>query len=419
MSPSLPSSLDLESVSRATRPGSEGRLEAEFRGFTLKSAFQPIFSLAHRRAVGYEGLLRAFRADGSAVPPMEVFRLAEGDHELTYLDRLCRVLHLNNFNALPDPASWLFVNLNPHVVVEGRQYGSFFAELMRSAAMPPHRVVVEILEGAIHDEGLLADAIHYYRELGCLVAIDDFGAGHSNFERIWRIAPHIVKLDRSISAQAPVNRRARHVLPNLVNLIHEAGSLALMEGLETEEEALIAMDADVDFVQGFHFARPAEHPDVSYACDTVFGGLCDKFKLFRSEEAQTYRQRLAPYLTGFRQAMGLLESGLTMEDACAKFLRQNRVHSCYLLDMDGHQIGGNMDAADSATDPRFTPLTDARGANWSRRHYFRHAVNMPGQIQITNPYLSIATSRMCVTLSVTVQTEDEMRVLCCDVDWGE
>ncbi len=413
-------SCDIERIDTAIGIAPDGRAVGSFKHLTLTSAFQPILSLAHRRPVGYEGLLRAFDPDGKAVPPLDVFRLAENDGETTFLDRLCRAVHLHNFLTLPEGDSWIFMNLTPKVVVDGRQYGSFFAELLKRHRFPAHRIVVEIVEEAIHDEALLAEAVDYYKDLGCLVAIDDFGAGHSNFERIWRIAPHIVKLDRSISVQAAAGNRVRRVLPNLVNLIHEAGSLALMEGIETEREALIAMDADIDFVQGYYFARPAGDGIGADACIPLFGGLCDKFKYFVTDEAKDYRQRLTPYLSGFRQAMGLLESGLEVDEACAKFLRQPRTQCCYLLDAEGQQIGDNLDSLHSTThfDLRFTPLSNAQGANWGRRQYFRQAMNQPGQIQVSNPYLSIATSKMCVTLSVSVTSGTEMRVLCCDLDWS-
>jgi EAL domain-containing protein (putative c-di-GMP-specific phosphodiesterase class I) len=415
-----PSSCDLERINAAIGTEAGGKAVGRFKHLTVRSAFQPILSLAHRRPVGYEGLLRARDAGGAPVSPLDAFRLAEDDADTTFLDRLCRAVHLRNFLTLPDDTSWLFMNINPKVVVDGRLHGSFFSELLRRCDFPAHRVVVEIVEEAIHDEALLAEAVSYYKELGCLVAIDDFGAGHSNFDRIWRIEPHIVKLDRSVSVQAAASQRVRRVLPNLVNLIHEAGSLALMEGIETEKEALLAMDADVDFVQGYFFARPADSSLDGQRCDSLFGGLCDKFKRYANDEAQDQRNRLAPYLSGFRQALGQMESGMDMELACADFLAQPRTQCCYLLDEEGRQVGSNLDSAHltSRLDLRFTPLSDAKGANWARRQYFRQAVNQPGRVQVSNPYLSIATSRMCVTLSVTVSAGNDLRVLCCDLDWS-
>lgn len=50
--------------------------------------------------------------------------------------------------------------------------------------LPPHRVVIELIENEIADEAQFAEAMRYYPERGCLFAIDDFGAGQSNFDRI-------------------------------------------------------------------------------------------------------------------------------------------------------------------------------------------------------------------------------------------
>ena len=47
--------------------------------------------------------------------------------------------------------------------------------------------------------------------MGCLIAIDDFGAGHSNFERIWDLEPDSVKLDRSLVSRAANSSKAKRI----------------------------------------------------------------------------------------------------------------------------------------------------------------------------------------------------------------
>ena len=67
------------------------------------------------------------------------------------------------------------------------------------------------METSAYDEENLARCVQYFRDLGCLVAIDDFGAGESNFERIWRLKPDIVKLDRSMVVEATRTPRVRSI----------------------------------------------------------------------------------------------------------------------------------------------------------------------------------------------------------------
>ncbi|HCA27861.1 MAG TPA: EAL domain-containing protein [Betaproteobacteria bacterium] len=395
----------------------DGRYAGQFRGLTLHSAFQPIFSLAHRRVVGYEALLRARDGEDGAVSPFAAFALARDEAETVHLDRLCRGVHVHNFAAPADSGAWLFLNVSPQVVVHGRAYGAFFEAMLKRRAFPPQRLVVEILEEEIRDEAMLADAVAYYRGLGCLVAIDDFGAGHSNFDRIWRIAPDIVKLDRAMTVQAAESARVRRVMPNLVGLLHQSGSLVLMEGVETEEEALIGMEAGIDLMQGYYFGRPAPCP-----CGNgeALEALERRFAHYSHSERDRHRDQLAPYVETFLRAAGrLAKKEITWEGACAALFTLPQTTRLFILDDAGRQWGDSVLAPgrQPAEDARFTPLADGGGAVWSRRRYFIEALERPGEIQVSRPYLSITGAGMCVTLSLLFQQGGESRVFCCDLDW--
>ncbi len=71
----------------------------------------------------------------------------------------------------------------------------------------------------------------------------------------------------------------------------------------------------------------------------------------------------------------------------------------------------------SAREARFLPVSDAHGASWLRRPYFRGAMNEPGRVHATKPYLSITEASVCVTLSIAMTIGNEQCVLCGDVDW--
>lgn len=417
---SLPSRLTLDHIEPFIQLHST-HVTGRFRDIQINSGFQPIFSLAHRRPVGFEALLRPMAADGTPLSPLAVFDLAQGEAENVFLDRLCRIVHTRNFMAQADDTNWLFLNINPLVTVYGKRHGAFFADVLDRYQISPHRIVIEILEGKIQDEGLLAEAVMFFKELGCLVAIDDFGAGHSNFDRIWRIQPHIVKLDRSIITQAAINPAVRRVIPNLVNLIHEAGSLALMEGVETEEEALIAIDSDIDFVQGYYFARPAKNLPPDNLCRSSIDDLCGKSSLASKKESGIYKNKLHSYRDAFQIFLQQFKAGVETGDACQGFLSLPRTERCYLLDKNGRQLGGNFASfsSPSLSDPRFKPLADSSDAIWARRHYFRRAISQPGEIQVSRPYLSIAGGNLCVTLSVAVFSGKEIIVLCGDLVWND
>ena len=392
-----------------------------FGNLKLGTHFQPIISLAHRRIVGFEALLRATGSDGKKLDPYEAFSYASNESETVLLDRLSRAVHLRNFVRQQFEPSWLFLNVNPHVIVEGKHYGAFFKELLDHDCFPPHRIVVEILEAALVDEDRLSDAVNYYRNLGCLIAIDDFGAGHSNFDRIWRLRPDIVKFDRSIVMRAAGDRNIRAVVLGMVSLVHEAGSLVVMEGIETELEAMIAMDADADFAQGYYFARPQESIPANSNPPPALANLFRQFTRVVALERANYRSEIAPYINGLGYSSVLLKAGQPFEIASRGFLELPLAERCFLLDAHGYQIGDNISSPHLKVknNSRYVPVSDASGANWSRRHYFRRALAQQEKLHVTRPYLSAPTATQCVTISIAIKVNGEQRVLCGDVNWSD
>jgi len=401
------------------RISTDGKITGQFLDFTVSSVFQPIYSLSHRNPVGYEALCRPNNADGISISPLSLFGQVKDESDNVLLDRLCRAVHMKNFSQFMDK-SWIFLNVNPLVTVLGKNYGAFFSELLEHNHILPGQVVVEILEQGIYDESILSNAVNYYKSMGCLIAIDDFGASHSNFDRIWNIQPDIVKFDRSIIVQAETNPVIRKALPSLVGLIQELGCTALMEGVETEQQALIAIDSNVDLVQGYYFGYPrsvlVEHSEQS----NVLPQLRDKHTMFSAATRARYRDAVDQCLIEFRAVLRIIKTGLERhEKYCDKLLALPSVIRLYFLDEEGNQIGKNIqkDPSSECADPRYTPLLEAVGANWSRRYYFRQAMLNPGEVQLTRPYRSLTGKGQCITISALVEATGGKLVVCLDMDW--
>ena len=392
------------------------RVDGRFRDFKIRSAFQPIFSFAHRRVVGFEGLARAWDPEGRPVsPPALLASASEGD-EAVFLDRLLRALHTANFSTYAFPDTWLFLNVSPEVVVSGKARGPFFREMLRAIGLPPHRVVVEVTESETADEGALEEAAHYYKTIGCLLAVDDFGAGHSNFQRIWRLKPDIIKLDRLMITQAARDPSARRALVGVAALLHEVGALVLAEGIETEAEAVAALQAEVDLLQGYLFQRPFVGDAPCLDGKSRFDGLRETLLRQARDEESGFGAVLKPYQDAFTTAAEKVAGGGDAEEAVGSLLDMPRVLRCYFLDSSGTQMGGNLAGSGSVrVDPRYRPLADVNGANWMHRHYFRRAIANPHRTQVSRPYLSLTDPGLCLTMSRALTGAAGLRILCCDL----
>lgn len=404
-----------------------GRTTAALGGLRLSSHFQPIYSLSHARVVGHEALLRAADGDGRPVPPPQVFDACRDERELAHCDSLSRLVHLANYSSRAGDGQWLFLNMHPQSLprLALPDAPAYLDAVSRRFGLPGHRMVLEVLETAASDGPAFADAMALAREHGCLIAIDDFGAGHSNFDRVWRLQPDIVKLDRSLTMRAAHDARAGRVVAQMASLLHECGALVLMEGVEDEAAALMAMEADADLVQGWYFGRPQAQPRPSGHAPDELTRLPQAFAELREGQRHRHRETIAPYLNAIGHAGVLLSAGRPMEEACGPFLQLPRAQLCYRLDEDGYQVQCNLWApgGQASPHPGHEPLRDARGACWVRRPYFRRALEAPQKVQVTRPYRSLHGSRMCTTVSVAYRPPvpagqpPRWEVVCGDIDW--
>ena len=239
--------------------GAAREIVALHDGLLLHSVFQPILSRATLQPVAFEALIRAETvATAQSVSPEQLFLQGRARADGPLIDRLCRFLHLLNFERQAPGTAALYLNLaTVHLqTVQQGQHGSFLGAMQDLCPLAPTRIILEITETQFDDREALASIVDTFKARGYRVAIDDFGARHSNFDRLWALSPDIVKIDRELLLQAQSNPRARKVLPKIVEIIHDLGAAVVCEGIETPEQLELAMGADVDSLQGYLFARP-------------------------------------------------------------------------------------------------------------------------------------------------------------------
>lgn len=228
-----------------------------YRDLRLRSVFQPIFSADQQQAVAHEALLRIRGPQQENIPPNIAFARLEAGVEAVYFDRLCRIVHALNFANQAHPGADLFVNISgQHLLSISGGHGETFEHLLHLCGLKPSQIILEIIEAGVDDVQHLMAAAAAYRRRGYRIAIDDFGCEHSNFDRLWRLEPDIVKLDRSLLVEGIRNPRARRILPKLIDIVHDLGARVVCEGIETHEQCALARDAGADLLQGFLLGRP-------------------------------------------------------------------------------------------------------------------------------------------------------------------
>lgn len=409
-------SLTLEEIKRSTQQVGGGVLSA-FENITLTSHFQPIYSIDHQKIIGYEALIRGKDNDGNNIIPNIIFDAPCDERSSVYLDRLCRYTHIANAQKLKNQDKWLFINVSSLACEKGRNYGTFFSDLLSYFNIPAERVVVEIIEDHCTNNAKLVETCNYYKSMGCLIAIDDFGAGHSNFERIWNLRPDLVKLDRSILLRAIKSNHTQKMLTGIVQVLHQSGCLVVIEGIETEEQALIAIDSNADFVQGFYFSRPQPASFIETEIKPLFAHLMTQTIAIEQYQLQQDLHWSATYRSLFLQAVMTIKAGESIKSITKSLMNLKKVIRCFLVDNQGQQLGESyiVDQIKLNPDGQFYQLQLGKGANWYRKHYIRNALRQPNQMYISAPYQSITGDGLCITTSMCFDTDEGQKILCMDI----
>jgi len=237
----------------------EGGGRYQFDGMTLASHFQPVFSVRGGASCDHEALLRVESVQGHELRARALFQSLDRAAR-TRLDWVCRALHLRNF-AVVDPGNCkLFLNVHPQALADDTDDGRGFVELVRFYGLTPERVVLEVLETDSGNEPRLGESTAAHRALGFGIAMDHFGQGHSNFDRIAMLRPKIVKAGLGTLRLALGDTQGRRMLPSLVDMLKDTGAEVAIKGIDTPIDAIAAMEAGAAYLQGFHLGAPTRTP---------------------------------------------------------------------------------------------------------------------------------------------------------------
>jgi EAL domain-containing protein (putative c-di-GMP-specific phosphodiesterase class I) len=98
------------------------------------------------------------------------------------------------------------------------------------------------------------------RDLGCRVAVDDFGAGYTTFRHLKTLTVDIVKIDGSFVRNISRSAENQIFLRNLLGLAGTFELSSVAECVENAEDAAYLQGEGVDLLQGYYFGKPQVVP---------------------------------------------------------------------------------------------------------------------------------------------------------------
>lgn len=374
----------------------DDNLSTESSSKKVQSLLQPVYSLAHRRTVGLESMVK------ESSPSIDVLARYRA--------------YLAHFTLANRSPSWLFLPFEPGCLANSQALSTLSTVLQKSS-IPACYLVLQVHDMALTANADLLSALKHLRKEGYLIAIDEFGIEATNLERLHLLEPDVVKFSHSLVKHAVEDTRSRRLLARLINLMHQLGAMVSLPGVADEKELLVALESGADLVQGDFISPSAEKPEVDATITPRIDHHWDQVMNNELLQRKLSRRRLELTRQAFVQAAIALMQGTAFVHAAHAMLELPDVIRAFLLDQEGRQLGANLmrNHQDNGQINKYSPLSDATGAIWSRRAYFHHAIDQPGVLYMSDPYLSMTDTLPCVTLSMAIEISDELHVLCADL----
>lgn len=216
-------------------------------------ACQPIVRAGNREAYSYEALMRVEGTNGEPVPPGLIVPVAERLGLCGLLDH--RVLHLSLELLERTTDLRLSLNISAQTTSDSGWLSTLASRLVNRNDIAS-RIMVEITESAaIQDIDESVRFLEQIKSLGCRVAIDDFGAGHTSFRYLRALKVDYVKIDGSYIQGLSESREDRVFVRNMIALARELGILTVAEWVDNEADASLLESWGIDFMQGHFFGE--------------------------------------------------------------------------------------------------------------------------------------------------------------------
>ncbi len=246
-------SLNRDSARRKSLATGDAVMRAMKDG-RLTFAVQPIVEGLTGETMLYECLLRMLNENGDLVPAGLFIPVIEKLGLIRRLDIFTLELALLEMEEIKDVN--LAVNISGMTATDPASLDQLLS-LVHMHTGVADRLIFEITETvAMMDFEETARFAEKLRDLGCRIALDDFGAGYTSYRHLKSLAVDIVKIDGQFVKDLHKNKENQLFVQTLLDLAEGFGAEVVGECVETHEEAQALRDRGVKYLQGYHFGAP-------------------------------------------------------------------------------------------------------------------------------------------------------------------
>ncbi|HYD97567.1 MAG TPA: EAL domain-containing protein [Noviherbaspirillum sp.] len=221
--------------------------------------YQPKLSIADRRVIGAEALIRWHDQRSGPVSPSQFIPIAEesgliipiGEWVLRKACRQNRAWQDAGYEALP-----IAVNVSA-VQFREKHFLEMVARVLEETRLEPRYLELELTESVtMQDIDLTIQLLEALKRMGVSLSIDDFGTGYSSLSYLKRFPIDALKIDKSFVQDIVTDADDAAITCAIISMAKSLKHRVIAEGVETAEQFEFLRRHGCDAIQGYYFSGP-------------------------------------------------------------------------------------------------------------------------------------------------------------------
>jgi diguanylate cyclase (GGDEF)-like protein/PAS domain S-box-containing protein len=255
-------SRELDEQMRMRTTLSEDLRRALERDDELALYYQPQVELSSGRIVGMEALVRWNHPARGLLYPADFIPVAEKTGSVTALgawvfERACSQLKAWQADGVAPPV--VAVNLSLSELKTGRELVRNVTAVIKKWGLSASQIEFDVTEATLAQlTWTQNDVLEQLHQLGCRIAIDDFGAEYSSFNYLRAYAVNHVKIAQPFIRRAAEDPSRAATIRAIITLARELGIEVIAEGVETRDQRDLLMAIGSTAAQGFYFSAAVD-----------------------------------------------------------------------------------------------------------------------------------------------------------------
>ncbi|MBA6391322.1 EAL domain-containing protein [Colwellia sp. BRX10-3] len=243
------------------------QVEANLIGAVERNEFilhyQPVFETTTSKVIGFEALIR-WNFQNKMHFPDSFIPIAECSRAIIDIGRWVitqAIYQISLWNLRNSKLLSISINLSS-IQLADKTLVLFIKSMLEKYHVPAVLVEFELTETALLENSSQAiTAIESLSDLGCRIALDDFGSGFSSVSHLQNFPIDTVKIDKSLML-ASDQPKTRALVQGLSAMLHSIGLDIVAEGIEDEQSFLLCQALNIQRTQGYFFAKPLDAIDI-------------------------------------------------------------------------------------------------------------------------------------------------------------